>query len=346
MTDMASSEPNQDHFNDHPDLQKLIDDALPTKTILLYDASDRPILKDSDLSPAAEAEARKRIHEVLDEWLVKLPTDKRPASVEELTEYFKKASQSDPRHTLDIVDGKLSLPLSLTVGQLKIKGNIPLYRLAAVVFAAWLLHEKGGNTKPASRAANVRSHTFRTWRTIKLGTFKTADGLIQAIKKLAGYPRLFLRNPYVELSLKQIPIASAQSECHLVIVDPTDLGSPMTIGQLYARAKEFGLGLVPAEAALQLVLQCADKPDRDPVGRNYSLNFAMEPIGDSANSRDKCIFCLHHFAPDSHHGHEHRPIITVQGKPSWWHEIQVANGDPAYQCYNFVLWAFARAASN
>jgi tetratricopeptide (TPR) repeat protein len=127
---------------------RLIEAALPAEDILLYDAAGRPIVKDSPERSAAEAELRRRFHELLDDWLDGLPADE-PASAEQLAEHLAKASQSDPKHTLDIVDGKLSLPISFTVGQVKIKGHIPVYGLAAAVFGAWLVRKKIGDSAPA-----------------------------------------------------------------------------------------------------------------------------------------------------------------------------------------------------
>ncbi len=120
--------------------------------------------------------------------------------------------------------------------------------------------------KPASKKV------FPIWKTIKLGTgLKTADDFREAIKdrgmKIGDGANDILGKP-------QFTVVTKETELDLVVISVAELGfkSGATREQIYARAKEFGLDLCPAEVGPQLRLQYQDQPDGE------WLVIAMEPI--------------------------------------------------------------------
>ena len=117
---------------------------------------------------------------------------------------------------------------------------------------------------------------FQPWRTIKLGTgLQTVDDFRKAIKKIGNrigeYANDILGNPeFITTSTKEIKV-------DLVNVSVAELGFPngATRKKIYAKAKELGLKLCPAEVGPQLRLQYRDQP------MNEWLYIGMEPITDS-----------------------------------------------------------------
>ena len=154
------------------------------------------------------------------------------------------------------------------------------------------------------------AEAFKVWKTIVMGTagLRTGQDFIRAIKdrgmEVRHFAELIMNSP-------QFRVAEKETKVGLVSVSVSDLGfdkvdeSRGIIGgtgrQIYARAKELGLQLCPAEVGPQLRLQYPEQS-----GREW-LVVAMGAIVDSFNQpwlfrveHDKerngdilslCVFC-------------------------------------------------------
>ena len=113
---------------------------------------------------------------------------------------------------------------------------------------------------------------FPTWKTIRLGTHKDATALHEAID--AKKNRI---SDWGKDILKRIKVSPTEQEIDLVHPTVADLGLPKggTRKQIYAKAKELGLALCPAEVGPQLRLQYQDQPSGE------WILIGMEPITDS-----------------------------------------------------------------
>jgi len=117
---------------------------------------------------------------------------------------------------------------------------------------------------------------WSTWKTIRLGTngLKTADDFRKFLKdngfSIGDYANDILGKPTFTAAAEEI-------ELDLVVASVAELGfkNGATREQIYARAKELGLDLCPAEVGPQLRLQYKDQPNGE------WLIVAMEPIADS-----------------------------------------------------------------
>ena len=268
---MMGSDPSWLRRAERAEFSKMLRERLSSEDILLYDAAGNPIPKGSDLWAAGQAAWRRRAHELLDHLLNKMPATTMPAP-EKLIEALKAVSQSEPKYDFDVVDGKLSVPFSFTVGQVKMKGHIPLYRLGvigAAVLGLWLVRFK--KTPPESHPTGFHPVEFPTWKTIKLGTHKSCMDLANALKD-GGFEIVCTAD-----MMEVIIIAPVETEIELVNVSGAELGleelAPRQV--IYDRAtKQRNLDLVPAEAGPQLRLQYSDQPVYE------YLTMAMEPITD------------------------------------------------------------------
>lgn len=113
---------------------------------------------------------------------------------------------------------------------------------------------------------------FPTWRTIRIGTHRSADELRGAI--------IAAGNQISEWGgdiLSKVCASRKAKDLELVMVTVAELGfeNGATLREIYERAKTLGLDLCPAEAGPQLRLQYTDQP------MNEWLLVAMEPITDS-----------------------------------------------------------------
>lgn len=113
---------------------------------------------------------------------------------------------------------------------------------------------------------------FTVFKTIKLGTGpKNANDFRKAIKdngfSIGDYANDILGKP-------AFTVAAEETKLDLVVVSVAELGfkDGATPKQIYARAKELGLDLCPAEVGPQLRLQYKDQP------KGEWLVIAMEPI--------------------------------------------------------------------
>ena len=121
-------------------------------------------------------------------------------------------------------------------------------------------------------------YQWKVWKTIKLGSgLKTADDFRRSLKdngfKLGDWANDILGKP-------AFTVATEETEIDLVVVTVAELGfkNGATREQIYARAKERGLDLCPAEVGPQLRLQYKDQPTGE------WLVIGMEPITFSVGS--------------------------------------------------------------
>lgn len=110
---------------------------------------------------------------------------------------------------------------------------------------------------------------FKRWRTVKIGTYKSVERLANTLTANG-----FRISDGAATILERMTLAPIETEIELVQVTAHELGfnQPTRRDALYARAKELGLGIVPAEAGPQLRLRYADQP----MG-NWML-MAMPPV--------------------------------------------------------------------
>lgn len=135
---------------------------------------------------------------------------------------------------------------------------------------------QGGKFQDAVMDALRRfSVVFPAWRTVKLGTIPSVEGLRKAlgdsgvqISQLAGD------------ILQKVQVAPEETELKLARATVRELGFPngARYGDICARIKELGHLLCPAEIGPQLRLQHTDQP----LGE--WLNVAMEPLAVSDGS--------------------------------------------------------------
>jgi hypothetical protein len=116
---------------------------------------------------------------------------------------------------------------------------------------------------------------FKVFKTIRLGTgLDTADDFRKSLEdngfRIGGWANDILGKP-------AFTVAAEETELDLVVVSVADLGfkNRPTREKIYARAKELGLDLCPAEVGPQLRLQYKDHPNDE------WLVIGMEPIAGS-----------------------------------------------------------------
>lgn len=111
-------------------------EMLTSEHPLLYDYAGRPIPSDSELSRSTEIEWRREAIRVIEGLLDRLPLEKVPSSGTELIEVLTKVLQADPKpkYIFTPHDGTLTIPASIQMGKVQIKGAIPLYKILAGIF--------------------------------------------------------------------------------------------------------------------------------------------------------------------------------------------------------------------
>ena len=198
----------------------------------------------------------------------------------------------------------------------RIAENLP--DMESDIMQGWIDNPKGlqrvlkGALCPPEEAAPT---TFKTFRTIKLGTgLKTADDFRTALKKanceIGNWGDDILGKPAFTVSPKEV-------ELELVVVSNAELGfkDGAKVKDTYARAKELGLELCPNEAGPQLRLQYKDQP------KGEFLLIAMEPIADS----DGRLYVFH---------------VERDGDGKQW--LNAYNGHPDYFWDGHSRWVFWR----
>lgn len=157
--------------------------------------------------------------------------------------------------------------------------------------------------------ASPLSLRFATWKTVKLGTHKSARDLAEGLARKG-----FGVDDYAADALNAMLVAETETEVELVLVTVADLGfqDRTRRGDIYARAREFDLDLVPAEAGPQLRLQYTDQP------MGESIFVGMDPVFDS-----DCHVHLFHI-----------------GDRSWLHSTC---GNPNHKWDPHDRWVFTRS---
>lgn len=135
-----------------------------------------------------------------------------------------------------------------------------------------LQHALRGALCPLEATAPTNKPNFQTWRTITLGRCQSVQDLSLALKSKGfefGRPAAAL--------LEKVTFASMETQLPLVNVSVRELGleDGAILIQIYARAWECGLSLVPAEAGPQLRLQYPDQHD------GAWLCLGMQPLPDA-----------------------------------------------------------------
>jgi hypothetical protein len=125
---------------------------------------------------------------------------------------------------------------------------------------------------PLEATATPNKPKLRTWKTVKLGTYESLEGLSAALTSV-GFE---VSGPAADL-LKKMTLAPNQAEIPLVNVSVRELGfeKGAILIQVFNRALECGLRLVPAEVGPQLRMKYPSQPDK------AWLRVGMQPIADS-----------------------------------------------------------------
>lgn len=170
-----------------------------------------------------------------------------------------------------VVDGKLT---NEALGGIQRRTNEIVRRVedGAITFD-WVMDE-------LQRMVEGRENTspnlpaFLLWKTLKLGTHKSAKELRKAMEQ-AGCNI----SDWAGGMLKQnaFTVAGQETDIDLVVVSVAELrfATGATRKDIYERAIQLGLALCPAEVGPQLRLQYLDQP------MDEWLRIAMEPITDS-----------------------------------------------------------------
>jgi hypothetical protein len=159
------------------------------------------------------------------------------------------------------------------------------------------------NNKKFKFAGRSVDTSFKTWKTIKLGTgHQTADDFRKALKKagcrIGDWANDLLGKP-------AFTAATEETEVNLVNISVAELGFPngATRKEIYEKAKELGLELCPAEVGPQLRLQYKDQPNGE------WLLIGMEPI--TASDGDLEVF-------DVGRGDDGRWLFSLYGHPDYF----------------------------
>ncbi len=160
--------------------------------------------------------------------------------------------------------------------------NLP--KMSSDIMQGWIENRMGLQKFLTGLCPPANVPEFKVFKTIKLGTsgLKTANDFRKDIKdngfKVGDWANDILGKP-------AFTVATEETELDLVVVSVAELGfkKGATREQIYARAKELGLDLCPAEVGPQLRLQYKDQPNSE------WLIIAMEPIADS-DGRLKLFF--------------------------------------------------------
>ncbi|MBI2063655.1 MAG: hypothetical protein HYT65_01525, partial [Candidatus Yanofskybacteria bacterium] len=143
-------------------------------------------------------------------------------------------------------------------------------------------HEQKEN--PALREQNIL-----VWKTIESGTYGNTNDIRKALVS-NGFKIEYWAND----ALRKTPVSREKTRLELVLVSAGQLGFNdwVTYKDIYERAQELGLKLVPAETGPQLRLQYPTQP------KDEWLHIAMEPL--IASDGDPTIFDVMY---NSHHAH-------------------------------------------
>ncbi len=104
---------------------------------VLYGADGNQIDLNSALGRDAREKSLELVAQVFDDLLGDLRPEEYPQSAEELKELLSKLDEAKKsRYTFDVGEGKLQIPLDFMVGQVQVKGTLPIYKIAGVAGAS------------------------------------------------------------------------------------------------------------------------------------------------------------------------------------------------------------------
>jgi len=135
--------------------------------------------------------------------------------------------------------------------------------------------------------------TWKTWRTIKLGTgLKTGNDFVKVLKRV-GCEIDYIANDI--LNKPTFTVSETERCVELICVSVKELGfnKGANHADICKRAQEFGLSLCPAEVGPQLCLQQDDQTE------NNNVMVAMNPIIDSVGKPN--IFNVQYYNSGKRH---------------------------------------------
>lgn len=188
--------------------------------------------------------------------------------------------------------------------QLNEKGGYPY---DPVKLYAYLQDAVEGNFEKAV------SQSLPTWKTIKLGTYKSVSEIREALKTKG-----FRTSEWGDVALGQIVLSPAETEIELVTATVEQLGfkDAAVYGTIMNRIQELGFSLCPPEVGPELRLQYPDQPEGE------WLLIAMNPIAGSDGTHrvfnvvanDGSRWLLGGFGSTSRWWHRGARWVFVRGK--------------------------------
>lgn len=117
--------------------------------------------------------------------------------------------------------------------------------------------EKIAKTKAKANSTKIKLNKIKIWKTIKLGTFKSAEGARCALNEAGCHVSRWSDDIF-----GRIVFSSEEKEVNLVMLTVKELGFAYgaTFAQIYEAARKLGLSLCPAEVGPALRAQYRDQP--------------------------------------------------------------------------------------
>jgi hypothetical protein len=232
---------------------------------------------------ATPVTVRDIIHAIFGSRLNKAPAMKQAVVVlwfvKMLKVMWKRASPCAPRM---VAFAALWLGFTIAANDLGAYGNAPDIDPAVPVHPALEPYQRPRGPAP-SLGRRLATDT-PIWRTTTLGTYTTID----AVRNALDVKRIHVGDTAKEiLDRPAFKLSKTKLDARLVVLAVSELGFDergASLADIYARARQLGLKLCPAEVGPQLRLQYL----RQPLGE--FLHIAMEPIaGDGGEPADLTV---------------------------------------------------------
>jgi len=159
--------------------------------------------------------------------------------------------------------------------------------LVSFVSAALAQDEPVPGAQSSRLNVNKLGH-FQIWRTVTLGTYSGVDAYRRVLDsagiKIGDAANEILGRP-------AFPFATMKTDVELVLLSAADFGVKLksSLADVYARARQVGLELCPAEVGPQLRLDYRNQPPGE------ALHIAMQPV--HTYNGEPTILALANFAP-------------------------------------------------
>lgn len=129
--------------------------------------------------------------------------------------------------------------------------------------------------------------SWRVWKTIEIGFIHSSVEMLKRLEEKG-----FSVSTWAKDILSKVSFSVTKQKVDLVLVTVAELGFPdgAKIREIFAKAKELGLLLCPAEVGLYLRLDYSNQP------RGEWLIIGMEPVSDSGGGLG--LFCVNHDSYD------------------------------------------------